>query len=69
MRIIATIILTDLVTNSHLSSLLLFLTNHNQESNFQQDVGLVWEYHIFMIKSNEQKKEKHNETKNMILIF
>ena len=41
MKIIVTIIATDLVTNLHLSFFLSFLTNHKQESGFQQAGGLV----------------------------
>ena len=41
MKIIVTIIPTDLVTNSPLSSFLSFLTNQKQESDFQQVSGLV----------------------------
>ena len=41
MNIIVTIIPTDLVTNSHLSSFCLFFTNQKQESDFQQVGGLI----------------------------
>ena len=41
MKIIVTIIATDLVTNLHLSFFLSFLTNQKQESGFQQAGGLV----------------------------
>ena len=41
MKIIVTIIPTDLVTNSSLSSFFPFLKNQKQESGFQQDGSLV----------------------------
>ena len=41
MKIIVTIIPTDLVTNSLLSTFFSFLTNQNQEPGFQQVDGLV----------------------------
>ena len=41
MKIIVTIIPTDLVTNLFLSVFLLFLTNQKQESGFHQVGGLV----------------------------
>ena len=41
MRIIITVIPTDLVTNSLLSSFFFFLTSQKQELGFQQVGGLV----------------------------
>ena len=41
MKIIVTIIPTDLVTNSSLSSFFPFLKNQKQEPGFQQDGSLV----------------------------
>ena len=41
MKIIVTIIATDLVTNLHLSFCLSFRTNQKQESGVQQAGGLV----------------------------
>ena len=58
MKVIVTIVPTDLVTNLLVSSFFLFLTNQKQGSGFQQVGGLVTKNIYFFVYSELRSTSK-----------